>query len=200
MTAETDLARIARIGDSVFAVTLTLLAYRVRIPSQEVLMSGDFSRLMPFRDDLLAVLLSALVASMFWLANWHIFRRMTRADTKFVALNLAFLGSLILLPISTSVISADLSPLGTMAYSGNLFLLSTTSLLMRVHARRIDAHAFGPGLLLLTPILGMIIFGCAVVVSLKAPRAAEALWFAGMAMPWIARRWATGPSRSAPQP
>jgi len=37
MSEETDLARMARIGDSVFAVVVTLLAYRVRIPSREAL-------------------------------------------------------------------------------------------------------------------------------------------------------------------
>jgi uncharacterized membrane protein len=198
MTAETDLARITRIGDSVFAVTITLLAYRVRIPSHDALLAGELAPLLPFLDDLLAVLLSAFVASMFWIANWHIFRRMTRSDTKFVALNLAFLGSLILLPTSTSLISAELTRFGTMAYSGNLLLLTTTTLLLRMHARRIDPEAFGPGRLLLTPILGIAIFGSAVIVSAWAPKAAEVLWFVGMAMPWVARRWGAGTPKALP--
>jgi uncharacterized membrane protein len=194
MTGETDLARISRIGDSVFAVTITLLAYRVRIPSHDALVSGELSLLLPFLDDLLAVLLSAFVASMLWISHWRIFRRMGKSDIKFVALNLAFLGTLILLPTSTSLISVDLTRIGTMAYSGNLFLAATAGFFLRMHARHIDPKAFGPGRLLLTPALGMVIFGGAVIVSMWSPRSAMALWCFALATPWIERRWGLGSS------
>jgi TMEM175 potassium channel family protein len=194
MTGETDLARIARIGDSVFAVTITLLAYRVRIPGHDALLSGELSPLLPFLDDLLAVLLSAFVASMFWISHWRVFRRMRQSDIKFVALNFVFLGTLILLPTSTALISVDLTRIGTMAYSGNLFLATTAGFFLRMHARRIDPQAFDPGRLLLTPALGMAIFGGAVIVSVWSPRLAMALWCFALALPWIERQWGFGPS------
>src|SRR5450631_1583603 len=172
MTGETDLARIARIGDSVFAVTITLLAYRVRIPGHDALTSGELSSLLPFLRDLGAVMLSFFVASMFWVSHWRVFRLMRQSDIKFVALNLAFIGALILLPISTSLISADLTRIGTLAYSGNLFFAATAGLFLRVHARRIDPHAFGPGRLLLSPALAMVLFGSAGIVGLYWPTAA----------------------------
>jgi len=46
MTGETDLARIARIGDRVFAATITLLVYRVCMPCQQVFTRGELSPLL----------------------------------------------------------------------------------------------------------------------------------------------------------
>lgn len=76
MSDETDLARMARIGDSVFAVVVTLLAYRVRIPSREALTGGQLAPLQPFLTDLAAVVMSFIVASMFWIGHWRVFRRL----------------------------------------------------------------------------------------------------------------------------
>ena len=194
MTNETDLARISRIGDSVFAVTITLLAYRVHIPDPDVLMAGDPAALAPFFRDLGAVLLSFFVASMFYVSHWRVFRRMRQSDIQFVVLNIAFLGALILLPISTSLVSSHLTRFGTLAYSANLFFCATASLFLRRHARRIDPKAFGPGRLLLTPAISMLLFGAAFATSFYSPTASAALWLCAVVSPWIDRRWGIGPS------
>ena len=194
MTGETDLARIARIGDSVFAVTITLLAYRIRIPSHEALASGQASALMPFLSDLAAVLMSFFVASMFWISHWRVMRRMQQSDIKFAALNLLFLGALVMLPISTSLVSGSLTPIGALVYSANLFLAATGGLLLRMHARHLQPQAFGSGLLLLSPLLSMLLFGGAAVVSLQWPLAAMVMWWCAVMSPWIDRRWGLGPT------
>jgi uncharacterized membrane protein len=194
MTGETDLARISRIGDSVFAVTITLLAYRVRIPGHDALTSGELSPLLPFVRDLAAVLLSFFVASILWISHWRVFRRMRQSDIKFVALNLAFLGTLILLPISTSLVSGDITRIGSLVYSGNLFLAATAGLFLRMHARRLDPQAFGASRLLLSPALSMVLFGSAGLVALYWPAASIALWWCAIATPWIDRRWGIGRS------
>lgn len=188
MHQESDLVRIARIGDSVFAVTLTLLAYRVRIPSEAALLGGKLGPLLPFLSDLGAVVLSFFVASMFWLSRLRVFRRMQKSDITFVGLNLAFYGAMILLPISTSLLSADVSALGRVVYSGNLFLASTFNLFLRRHARRIDPEAFGKGPLLLSPALSMLVFGSAAIVSLYSPTGAIVLWNCALLTPWIDTR------------
>jgi uncharacterized membrane protein len=167
MKGETELVRIARIGDSVFAVTLTLLAYRVRIPSHDELISGKLVPLIPFLLDLWAVVLSFLVVSMFWISHWRVFRRMKHSDVKFVALNLAFLGTLTLLPISTSIVSSNYGTrFGSLAFSANLFATATAGVFLRMHARRLDPQAFGRGHPLLSPALAMLLFGPAMIVSL----------------------------------
>jgi len=193
MAEETDLARMARIGDSVFAVVVTLLAYRVRIPTLEALTGGQLAPLKPFVTDLAAVVMSFVVASMFWIGHWRVFRRMRRSDYGFVALNLAFLGTLILLPISTSVMSiAGDSPMGALAYSANLFLLATAETFFRRHARRLDPQVFGSSRLLLSTSLLMVLFGAAAIVSLVWPAACRALWSMAILVPLVENRWGLG--------
>ncbi len=194
MSDEADLARISRIGDSVFAVTITLLAYRVRIPGRDALMSGQLAELVPFYQDLGALLLSFFIASVLWISHWRVFRRMRQCDIRFIALNLVFLGALVLLPISTSLLSHDMTRLGTLAYSANLLFGATVSLFLRRHARRIDPQAFGPGRLELTPAFSMALFGGACIASLYEPRAALVFWLCALAGPWIDRRWGIGRS------
>jgi uncharacterized membrane protein len=193
MNGETELVRIARIGDSVFAVTLTLLAYRVRIPSHDEFISGKLAPLIPFLLDLWAVVLSFLVVSMFWISHWRVFRRMKHSDLKFVALNLAFLGTLTLLPISTSILSSNYGTrFGSLAFSASLFATATAGLFLRMHARRLDPQALGRGHPLLPPALAMFVFGIAMIVSLQWPLAASALWWIALLTPIVESRWGIG--------
>ena len=193
MNAESDLARLSRITDSVFGVVVTLLAYRVRLPSREALSALAPGPLEPFLHDLVALVMSFLVATLFWLLHWGAFRRMSRSDFRFVALHFAFLGAMVLLPISTSLMSsASIELAGAFAYSANLFLLAATQTLFRVHARRLEPEAFGNLPILLTPSLLTGIFGAAAILSLFSPSASPMLWFASLVTPLIERRWGIG--------
>jgi uncharacterized membrane protein len=193
VSQESDLARMARIGDSVFAVVVTLLVYRVRVPSQEALVSGQLEALMPFFKDMGAVLMSFLVASLFWLGHWRVYRRMQHADYAFVALNLAFLGTMILLPISTSILStAGTGLAGSLAYSTSLLLAATAETFFRRHARRLEPLAFGASRILVAPMLLTALFGAAVVVSFVWPAACPVFWCCALVAPWVERRWGLG--------
>jgi len=184
---------MARIGDSVFAVVVTLLAYRVRIPSVEALTSGQVAPLVPFFTDLGAVVMSFLVASLFWIGHWRVFRRMQHSDYGFVGLNLAFFGTLILLPISTSIMSVSYgSLLGALTYSVNLFLVATAEAFFRRHARRLDPHVFGSTRMLLSPLLLMLLFGSAAIISLVWPAACPAIWCTAILVPLAENRWGMG--------
>jgi len=193
MSDETDLVRMARIGDSVFAVVITLLAYRVRIPGSEALIGGQVAPLVPFLTDVGAVVMSVFVASLFWIGHWRVFRRMQHADFNFVALNFAFLGTLILLPISTSVMSVAVGSLvGSLTYSANLFLAALAETFFRRHARRLDPQVFGSSRMLLTPLLLTLLFGSAAIVSLQWAAACPALWSAAVLAPLVENRWGMG--------
>lgn len=201
MNEETDLARLARIGDSVFAVVVTLLAYRVRLPNSDDLAARSLSALAPLGADLAAVVLSFGVASLFWMLHWAPFRRMHRVDTWFVYLHFAFLGALVLLPISTSLMShASGGFAGAGAYSANLFLLAAAETLFRVRARRLEPQPFGDVPLLMTPALLMLIFGAAAIASLFAPGLSTALWCAALLTPLVERRWGLGRLAREPGP
>lgn len=193
MNEESDLARLARIGDSVFAVVVTLLAYRVRLPGRDALAAPSFESLAPFLTDLLALTISFLVAALFWMSHWGAFRRMHRADLRFVTLHFAFLGTLVLLPISTSLMSAAPNQLaGAFAYSANVCAIAVTLLFFRAHARRLEPQSFGSAPVLLAPALLIAVFGSATVVSLLAPQWSRALWCLAFVVTPIERRWGLG--------
>lgn len=191
--AEPDLARLSRIADSVFAVVLTLLAYRVRLPAREALLAPTREALAPFFSDLAALGLSVLVASLFWLMHWRVFRLMRRADVGVVVSHLAFLGAMVLLPLSTRLMSAAYgSRVGAFAYSANLLLLALTQTVFRLRARRLEPERLGPLPLLLTPSLLAALFGLALLCSLFMPTLAQALWSVALLMPAVERRWGLG--------
>ena len=193
MTDETDLARLARIGDSVFAVVVTLLVYRVRLPSQEALATMAIPALLPFLTDLGTVVTSFVVASLFWMGHWRVFRRMRRADVRFVALNFVFLGTLVLLPISTSLMGITYGQgSGALAYCINLFLLAAATTAFRGHARRLEPQAFGTVAVLLSPTLLMAVFGGAAVFVTWRPWLAQALLSAALLAPLVETRWGMG--------
>lgn len=193
MNGEADLGRLARIGDSVFAVVVTLLAYRVRLPGREALAAPSAEAFTPFLTDLLALTISFLVAALFWMSHWGAFRRMHRVDLRFVALHFAFLGTLVLLPISTSLMSSAPNQLvGAFAYSANVCAIAVALFFFRAHARRLEPESFGTVPLLLAPALLIAVFGSATVVSLLAPQWSRALWCLAFVVSPIERRWGLG--------
>ena len=118
---------------------------------------------------------------------------MKHSDLKFLALNLAYPGTLTLLPTSTSIVSSNFGTrFGSLAYSTNLFATATAGMFLRVHARRLDPQAFGRGHLLLPSALAMLLFGAAMVMSLQWPLAASALWWIALLTPIVENGWGIG--------
>lgn len=133
--APTDLHRITTIGDSVFAVALTLLAVGVRLPPSLIGKSLEVSDLRPLLLDMGAVAMSFSVASVFWLSHWVYLRKVIRTTVPFLISNLAVLLCIILLPISTRLLSAGpLSTVSAAIYSANLLATSLAELLFRRQA------------------------------------------------------------------
>ena len=63
MTLPSDLQRITMITDSVFAVSVTLLAHSVRLPVEVIGQAATLHDLTSFLDDLVALVLSFAIAS-----------------------------------------------------------------------------------------------------------------------------------------
>lgn len=195
MNTARDLRRITTIGDSVFAVVVTLMAHRVRLPEFDAFRTGDMKALTPFFTDVLAVVMSFFVASMFWLAYWRVARRMRHADIGFVSSSLMFIGTLVLLPISTRIISESFesSTGAALVYSANLFLAAFAQLFVRLSARRLEPDAFPRRGLLRVPLLLMGLFLLAGAVSFWHPRWAIYIWLSAFVGRYVDRRWGIGP-------
>lgn len=187
-----DLRRLALIGDSVFAVSITLNARAVTIPKLGASGFGS-AGFGTFVDGVVAVLLSVVVACAFWLSHWRYFRHVRTTSVALIAAHFTFLLALILLPISTDLYATNqLNPIATLVYGLNLLLLAIVALVFRVVAIR---HS--PGRVLVRydwlGIAGVIaLFTAAVAMSFRSPYASQVCWYVGLASPlvetWLSRR------------
>ena len=180
-----DLKRLALIGDSVFAVSITLNARAVTIPRLD---GADWRSpgFVLFFQGVGAVLLSVIVASVFWLGHWRYFRHVRFASVPLIAAHFAFLLALILLPISTDLYATNhLSPVATFVYSLNLWLLTLVALIFRVAAIR---HSPGRRVVIYDWI-GMVVlialFSLAIGLSFSSPLTAQSCWYIALASPLI---------------
>lgn len=128
----TDLQRITTIGDSVFAVALTLIAVGIRLPPELIGKSLTAADLVPLLNDMGAVVLSFCVASVIWLGHWVHLRKAVRTTVPFLIANLTVLLCIILLPISTRLLSAGpLSTASAVVYGVNLLATSLSEFVFR---------------------------------------------------------------------
>ena len=197
-----DLRRLALIGDSVFAVSITLNARAVTIPR---LGEADWGSagFVVFVEGVGAVLLSVIVASVFWLGHWRYFRHVRFASVPFIAAHFAFLLGLILLPISTDLYATNhLSPVATLVYAANLWLLTVVALVFRIaavhHSPRRHVVVYDwIGLVFL-----LALFSISIALSFSSPLAAQACWYVAFVSPIVessfARRIAKEQGPSAP--
>ncbi|MDB5818132.1 MAG: hypothetical protein JWQ11_1772 [Rhizobacter sp.] len=198
-----DLQRITTIGDSVFAVALTLLAAGVRLPPDLMGKSLTAADLAPMLSDMSAVALSFCVASVFWLGHWVYLRKVVRTTVPFLVSNLAVLLCIILLPISTRILSAGPTSTASAAvYSANLLATSFAEMLFRRQAvamsvplgappppPRVHRH--------LAPIIALGVHTGALVAAFIDPNISVWLWLSAFFIPGI-EAWVHRKNRAAP--
>ncbi len=203
MIATPDLRRLSLIGDSVFAVSITLNARAVTIPrlDAQALGSAAFGQ---FVDGVAAVLLSVVVACAFWLGHWRYFRHVRRTSSGFIATHFLFLLFFFIVTLSTDLYATNrMNGVATFVYGANLLALTIVALLFRLAAVR---HS--PGRIVTRydwmGLTGLIaLFTVALAVAYRRPELAQALWYVGLASPvletWLSRRMerAQGAARPA---
>lgn len=177
------------LSNTIFGVAMTLLAYQ--IPKDRFLAAD------PTWDDiwqgygshLLALLLSFVVAGMFWYSHLRRLAFSPEGSRVEMFVNLLFLLSIILLPVSTGLfgsymMSADVSAL----YGLNLTLISTlnTALWLIAAWPRRDWAA------VVAPAFATVIFIVASIIGLFAPFHTRFIWpfaFAAPVLAACAERW-----------
>ena len=180
-----ELRRLALIGDSVFAVSITLNARAVPIPKLGV---GDLhtEAFAAFGEGVAAVLLSVVVASAFWLGHWRYFRHVRTTGPGLIAAHFFFLLALILLPVSTDLYAMNrFNPTATFVYGSSLLLLTLVALVFRLVAIR---HT--PGRVVVRydwiGLAGVIaLFALALAVSFRSPQMSQWCWYVGLAAPLV---------------
>jgi uncharacterized membrane protein len=133
---EVEFARIVAFSDGVFAIAITLLVLGLSVP--EHIHGHDLTEVLwNQRQDLFAYALSFAVIGRFWIIHHRFFSEVTGFDGRLLGLNLFYLGWIVLIPFSSSVLGdhgADSA--AVILYAANLAGVVLVGLLLFGDARR----------------------------------------------------------------
>jgi uncharacterized membrane protein len=133
-----EFARIVNLSDAVFAIAMTLLVLGLEVP--DVAASQLPEALAGIVPNLVAFLLAfGLVANVWW-QHHKLFARLARIDRVAIALNLALLGAVALVPFPTGLLGAAPSSVASvLPFIGIFALLIALFLAMVWRAQRVSA-------------------------------------------------------------
>ncbi len=133
---EVEFSRIVAFSDGVFSIAITLLVLNLGIAKD--LTGGEVGQaLWDQRENLLAYALSFAVIGRFWLVHHRFFADVVGFDGRLIALNLLYLGWIVLIPFSSEVLGEYGGQTAAVAlYAANLSGVVLIGLYMAVDARR----------------------------------------------------------------
>jgi uncharacterized membrane protein len=137
-TGDMDTGRVLALSDGVFAIAATLLVLDLRLPE------GLESAALPAAlHDLLPAFggygLSYVLIGMLWMSHHRQFRGFTRISTLVGRLNLLFLGSVSVLPFTTSLLRYDVA-IAVALYALNIVVIFLIEMAMTLVALRLGHH------------------------------------------------------------
>jgi uncharacterized membrane protein len=189
-----EFARLANLSDAVFAIAMTLLVLGLEVPDVR---AGDLmGELVGLAPHLLAFVLSfALVANIWW-QHHKLFSRLAYVDRPLIALDLAVLGLVALVPFPTGLLgSYPTSRAAVLPFIGVFVLLLSLFVASIHHAQRVSAWVrpmpdrVYPWVVASYLVVLAVMLGAA-AIALVSPLAALAV-LAGSSLPevvFIARR------------
>jgi uncharacterized membrane protein len=176
---EVEFSRIVAFSDGVFSIAITLLVLGItiekHIPSDELAHA-----LWEQHESLLAYAISFAVIARFWLVHHSFFSEVRAFDSQLIALNMLYLGFLVLIPFSSTVLGDYGGQLpAVVVYSTNLAAVVLIGQWMSWDARRaglttIDAETARENMIRGGFIAG--VFLASIVVALFDASVAPFLW------------------------
>jgi uncharacterized membrane protein len=120
---EIEFSRIVAFSDGVFSIAITLLVLNLEIPDK--LSHGELANeLWNQHENLLAYAISFAVIARFWLVHHSFFSEVRAFDSRLIALNMLYLGFLVLIPFSSQVLGDYGGQLPSVVlYSANLAIV-----------------------------------------------------------------------------
>jgi uncharacterized membrane protein len=184
-----EMRRMEALSNTIFGVAMTLLAYqapRDRLVTPDPKWADIWHS---YGSHLSALLLSFIVAGMFWYSHQRRLAYAPEVNRLEVLLNLLFLLSIIVLPVTTGLLgsymtSADVTAL----YGFNLTLISALNTVLWV----IAAAPRRDWLAIVAPAFPTVVFVFASILGLFAPHLAPMVWPLAFVAPAVAAgvdRW-----------
>jgi uncharacterized membrane protein len=176
---EVEFGRIVAFSDGVFSIAITLLVLNIGIGKH--LSEGQIDdALWDQRDLFFAYAISFAVIGRFWLVHHRFFSEVRAFDGRLIALNLVYLGAIVLIPFSSELLGEyGGTTTAVVFYSVNLAVVVLLGLLMHMDARRrgltgIDDRSHRETQIRSAYIAG--IFLLSVPLAIFAPDVAPYLW------------------------
>jgi uncharacterized membrane protein len=136
---ELEFGRIVAFSDGVFSIAITLLVLAIGVDNKEVLQVGLGQALLNQHEALLAYAISFAVIGRFWVIHHGFFGDVKAFDSRLIALNMLYLGWIVLIPFSSQVLGEYGGQFpAVVLYSANL-----TGVVLIGQWMRWDAHRAG---------------------------------------------------------
>jgi uncharacterized membrane protein len=136
---ELEFGRIVAFSDGVFSIAITLLVLAIGVKNKEVLEVGLGQALLNQHEALLAYAISFAVIGRFWVVHHSFFSDVKAFDSRLIALNMLYLGWIVLIPFSSQVLGEYGGQFpAVVLYSANL-----TGVVLIGQWMRWDAHRAG---------------------------------------------------------
>lgn len=177
--------RLEALSNTIFGVAMTLLAYD--LPKQKLMVATpDWHAIgVVYGTHLLALLLSFVIAGMFWYSHQRRLAYAPDGSRPAVLVNLLFLLSIILLPVTSGLYGSYSQARDvTTLYAFNLALIATLNLVLWVMAAAASRHWAALG----APAFAALVFIVAFAVAPFAPRLTPFIWPLAFIAPFVAAK------------
>jgi uncharacterized membrane protein len=188
----TDLDRIVAFTDGVLAVAITLLVLNIEVPHVEGDDLGD--ALVDLLPSLAAYVLAFALVGRFWAIHHSMFERLRAFDGRLMALNLLFLGTVVLIPFATNLVDEyDDEAIASAVFGAILGMAALVNWTMHVHIvrRRLvkDEHRAETAVFGSPVAFGFtLIFMASVPLAFVSPYLAQGIWASTIVLRYPLRR------------
>ena len=184
-----EFSRIVAFSDGVFAIAITLLVLNLHIPEHLAPGQSVLDALDDQSGDLLAYGLSFAVIGRLWLVHHRFFGEITHMDGTLMALNMIYLGFVVLIPFTSEVLGdhGDTTA-GVILYAIDLSIINFLGAAMFFYAARSGLSRerflhYVEHPTRMRNLVGGVFFALSIPVALWSPTAAILLWMALFLVP-----------------
>jgi uncharacterized membrane protein len=180
--------RLEMLSNTIFGVAMTLLAYDLPKASSFTSAPGWHDVMRVYAQPVIALTISFIVAGLFWFSHHRRLAVAPEAGRGVVFLNLFFLLSIIILPVTNGLYgNYRLDGVVAVIYGLHLMVIATLNALLWVLALR---GRYDPQLLV-TALFPVFVFVLGTAIAFVAPKVAQFTWCLAFLAPlagWLARR------------
>ncbi|HMM90757.1 TMEM175 family protein [Bradyrhizobium sp.] len=183
-----EMRRLEMLSNTIFGVAMTLLAYDLPKASSFKEAPTWIGLIHVYAQPVIALMISFVVAGLFWFSHHRRLAVAPEAGRGVVFLNLLFLLSIIILPVTNGLYGGyRLDGVVAVIYGLHLTMIATLNLLLWILALRGQSNPH----LLVTAVVPVLVFLLGTAVAFVSPMLAQFTWGLAFLAPiagWFAER------------